>query len=66
MSLAHKNVLLLNKGKGTLCFDAEEYERIARDVQTPFSVFESAAGAEKDAKIATLQGELLRKTDANA
>ena len=51
MFLSHKNVLLLHKGKGTLCLDAEEYERIARDVQTPFSTLESTA-----------QSELLRKT----
>ena len=61
--LSHKNVLLLHKGKGILCLDAEEYERVAHEVQTPFSVIESTVIAEKDAEIATLQKELLRKTD---
>ena len=62
MFLAHKDVLVSHKGKGRLCLDAEEYERIARDVQTPFSALESAAVAEREAEIATLQEELRHKT----
>jgi hypothetical protein len=60
--LAHKKILSSHKGEGTLCLDADDYERIARETQTPFSVMESAAIAEKDKIIATLQADLLGKT----
>lgn len=62
MFLAHKDVLSSHKGKGTLCLDAEEYERVAQDAQTPFSILESAVVAGKETEIAALQKELLRKT----
>jgi len=62
MFLAHKNVLSSHKGKRTLCLDAEEYERVARDMQTPFSVLESATVAEKEKTLTTLQDELRLKT----
>jgi hypothetical protein len=62
MFLAHKDVLSSHKGKGTLCLDAEEYESIVQTIPTPFSAFESTTVAEKDAKIAALQSELLHKT----
>lgn len=60
--LAHKDVLSSHKGRGTLCLDAEEYERVAHNAQTPFSVLESAVIAEKETEIITLQKELLCKT----